>query len=116
MAKRSPGCRAPLRCTARTSESLTMRMTLAPKLGETSRNKISERFPGLTPLYLCQRRFGFREPEGHVHGLVQIDSRGELGTGLLALAGHGRQDAEAPVAVGLERAQAECLGQGQGLL
>src|SRR5262245_46767235 len=34
MAKRYPGCRDPLRCTARTAASLMIRTTLAPKLGE----------------------------------------------------------------------------------
>src|SRR5437016_1404555 len=33
MAKRYPGCRDPLMCTARTSESLMIRTTLVPKLG-----------------------------------------------------------------------------------
>src|SRR5262249_7943553 len=33
MAKRSPGYRGPLMCTARTSASLMIRTTLAPKLG-----------------------------------------------------------------------------------
>src|SRR5262249_31182533 len=33
MAKRYPGCRDPLRCTARTASSLMIRTTLAPKLG-----------------------------------------------------------------------------------
>jgi hypothetical protein len=39
MAKRSPGCRAPLMCTARTSESLMIRTKRAPKLGEAYRRR-----------------------------------------------------------------------------
>ena len=39
----------------------------------------------------------------------------ERGTGLLPLAGRGIQRAQAAVAVGLERAHAQFLGQGEGL-
>ena len=42
--------------------------------------------------------------------------RRQRGAGLLPLAGRGVQRAKAQVAVGLERAHAEFLGQGQGLL
>ena len=45
-----------------------------------------------------------------------VDGGGQRGAGLLPLAGRGIQRAEAAVAVGLERAHAEFLGQGQGLL
>ena len=44
-----------------------------------------------------------------------VDGRGQLSAGLLPLAGLGIQRAKAPVAVRLERAHAEFLGQGEGL-
>src|SRR5262249_35836353 len=88
----------------------------APVLGEKSLNKASQRFLRSALLYLGQRCLGLWEPEGHLHCLVQIDSCGELGAGLLPLAGLGIQRAEAPVAVGLERTHAQILGQGEGLL
>ena len=66
-------------------------------------------------LYLRQRRLRLGQPEGHVHGTIQVDGGGEFSAGLLLLAGLGIQRAEAPVAVGLERAHAELLGQGEGL-
>ena len=44
-----------------------------------------------------------------------VDGGGQLGAGLLPLADLGIQRAEAAVAVGLERAHAEFLGQGEGL-
>src|SRR5205807_9116301 len=52
LAKRYPGCRAPLMCTARTSESRMMRTTLVPKLGEKSLNKARERVPRSAPRHL----------------------------------------------------------------
>ena len=47
---------------------------------------------------------------------VHLDGRGQLSLGLLPLAGLGIQGTKAKVAVGLERAHAEFVGQGQGLL
>ena len=70
----------------------------------------------LLALHLCPRRLGLRQPEGHVHGAVEVQSGRECGAGLLPLANRGIQHTEATVAVGLERAHAECFGQGQGLL
>ena len=67
-------------------------------------------------MYLRQRRFRLGQPERHVHGTVQLDGRGQLGASLLLLADRGIQRAKAAVAVGLERAHAEFLGQGEGLL
>jgi hypothetical protein len=52
-------------------------------LGEQYRHKARERFPRSSPLDLGQHRLGLREPERHRHGLVQIDSSGEFGLGLL---------------------------------
>ena len=62
-----------------------------------------------------QRGFGLGQPEGHVHGAVQLDGGGQGGASLLLLTDRGIQWAEAPVAVGLERAHAQLSGQGEGL-
>ena len=67
-------------------------------------------------LYLRQRRLGLWEPEGHLHGPVHLHGRGQRGARLLLLARRSIQRAEAPVAVGLERAHAECVGQDEGLV
>jgi hypothetical protein len=48
--------------------------------------------------------------------MVQIDSSGELGAGLLSLTGRSIQCAEAPAAVRLERTHAKLLSEGEGLL
>ena len=37
--------------------------------------------------YPGQRRLGFREPEGHLHGTIEVDGRSEGSAGLLPLAG-----------------------------
>ena len=60
--------------------------------------------------------FAWGQPEGHVHGAVQVDGGGQGGAGLLTTAGLAVQPAQPVVAVGHERAHAEFLGQGQGLL
>src|SRR5262245_2900022 len=65
---------------------------------------------------LRQRRFSLGQPEGHVHVTIEGNGSEECRAGLLALAGRGIQRAEAAVAVGLEWAHTEFLGQGQGLL
>jgi hypothetical protein len=80
-------------------------------LGEKYRNKFRERFSGSSPLHLCQRRLGLWEPEGHVHGSIEVDSSGEFGAGLLPLVGGGIQHAQTAAAMGLERAHVEFLGQ-----
>ena len=54
--------------------------------------------------HLPQRRFGLGQPEGHLHGTVQRDGGGQRRTRLLGLACSGIQEAEATVAMGLERA------------
>ena len=56
------------------------------------------------------------QPEGHVHGAVQLDGGRQLGAGLFLPADLGIQVPRPQVAVGLERAHAEFLGQGEGLL
>ena len=71
--------------------------------------------PWSSPLHLCQRRLRLGQPEGHLHSPVQVDGSRQLCTGLLPLTGRGIQRAEAPVAVGLERAHAEFVGQGESL-
>ena len=70
----------------------------------------------LTAAHFCQRSFRLRQPESHVHGTVQLDSGGDFDTGVFDPAHAAIQGAEAEVAVGHERAHAELLGQGQGLL
>ena len=71
--------------------------------------------PSSSPLHLCQRRLGLGQPERHVHGTIHLDSHGQRSADLFPLAYRGIQSAEAPVAVGLERTHAECLGRGEGL-
>jgi hypothetical protein len=66
-------------------------------------------------LHLGQHCLRLGQPEGHLHGAVERDGRGQGGAGLLPLTGLRIQRAETVVAVGLERAHAEFLGQGQGL-
>ena len=56
-----------------------------------------------------------REPERHFHSTIQFDGGGEFWAGLLPLAGCGIQRTETTLAVGLEWAHAEFLGQSQGL-
>src|SRR5262245_8227978 len=65
--------------------------------------------------YLCQRCLGLGQPEGHVHGAVEGDGSGEFSLSLLQPFDLEIQDAEATVAVGLERAHAEFFAQGEGL-
>ena len=66
--------------------------------------------------HLRQRGFGLGQPEGHVHGAVELDGGGQGGAGLLPLASLVVQPAQPVVAVGHEWAHAKLLGQGQGLL
>src|SRR5712691_1274263 len=60
---------------------------------------------------------GFRlgQPEGHRHSTVHCDGGRELAAGFLLLAERAVQHPQAEVAVRLERAHAQRLGQGQGL-
>jgi hypothetical protein len=60
--------------------------------------------------------FGPIGPEGHVHGAVQRDGGGELGTGLFPSAESGRQPAKTEVTVSLEWAHAEFYIKRHGLL
>jgi hypothetical protein len=55
------------------------------------------------------------QPEGHLHGTVQLDGGGQLGSRLLPHDRLSVEDAETQVAMGLKRAHAQCLGQGEGL-
>ncbi len=64
---------------------------------------------------LHQHSLRLGEPEGHLHGTVQLDGGGQFGTGLLPLAELGIQGTETVVAMGDQRAHAEILGQGEGL-
>src|SRR5215467_13980290 len=74
------------------------------------------RVPHLASLHLHERGFRLGEPEGHVHRLVQREGCRQLAVGALRLPDRGSEQAQAPVAVGLERAQAQGFGQRQGLL
>ena len=74
-----------------------------------------DRLP-LLPLHLRQRRFGLGQPEGHVHGAVQRNGGGQLGSGLLRASRLSIQGAKAKVAVRQEGAHPQFLGQGEGLL
>ena len=53
--------------------------------------------------HLHQRSFGLGQPEGHVHGTVQVDGGGQGGAGLLFSAGLVVQPAQPVVTVGYER-------------
>jgi hypothetical protein len=66
--------------------------------------------------HLGQHSFRLWEPESHLHGAVQLDSSGQRSAGLGAASSLGIQLPETQVAVRLERAHTEGLGQGQGLL
>src|SRR6266478_6385845 len=68
------------------------------------------------PLDLRQCSLRLGQPEGHLHGPVQVYGSRQLSTGLLPLTGRGIQRAEATVTVGHERAHAEFVGQGASLL
>src|SRR5262245_41728945 len=68
-----------------------------------------------SPLHLRQRRLRLRQPEGHLHGVVQRDSSRKLGAGLLWPAAPCIQRTEATVAVSLQWAHAKLLGQGEGM-
>jgi hypothetical protein len=66
--------------------------------------------------YLRQRHLCLGQPEGHLHGPVQLDGRAQGSPGLLCSSHLAIQRAETAVAVGLERTHAQCLGQGERLL
>jgi hypothetical protein len=66
-------------------------------------------------IHPCQRRLRLGQPEGHVHGAVQVDGGGEFGTGLRSPAKPGVEGAKTVVAVCLQQAHAKLLGQGKGL-
>src|SRR5262245_50941024 len=69
----------------------------------------------LTVAHFRQRGFSLRQPEGHVHGAVQLDGGVKFDTGKPAPAHAAIQGAETEVAVGLERTHAQLIGQGEGL-
>ena len=66
--------------------------------------------------HLRQHRLYLGQPEGHLHGAIHLHGGGQRSTGLLLLACLGVQHAEAAVAVRLERAHAQFLGQDESLL
>src|SRR5688500_6074866 len=55
------------------------------------------------------------QPEGHLHGTVQLDGDGQFGSRLLPHDCLRIEGAETQVAMGLKRAHAKCPGQGEGL-
>jgi hypothetical protein len=65
--------------------------------------------------YPRQRLLCLRQPEGHLHVAIQVDGGSQGGTRLLPLANPGVQYAKAALAVRLERAHAQFLGQGESL-
>jgi hypothetical protein len=74
--------------------------------------------PGLETASSChlhQRGFGLGQPEGHIHGAVQVDGGRLGGVGRFTTAGLAVQSAQPVVAVGLKRAHAQLLGQGKSL-
>jgi hypothetical protein len=56
------------------------------------------------------------QPQGHVHGAIHLDRFRQFSLGLLSLSGGGIEGAETQVAMRLERAHAQFLGQRQGSL
>jgi hypothetical protein len=81
--------------------------------------------PGLCPCQrpldalahgLRQQSFRLGQPEGHVHGAVQLERRGQRGAGVGAPFQPDTEFPKASVAVRRERAHAKLLGQGEGLL
>ena len=50
----------------------------------------------LSPLHLCQCGLRLGQPEGHVHGAIEVDSCGQFGTGLLSLAYLGDTEYQDP--------------------
>ena len=58
-----------------------------------------------------QSRFGLRQPQGHIHGAVEIDGNSQGGTGLRPTARLAVHCAETAVAVRLERTHAQFFGQ-----
>ena len=67
------------------------------------------------PFRLRQRLLRWRQPERHVHRTVDRNSGRESSASLLPLADCGIQRPEAAVAVRLERAHPQLVGQREGL-
>ena len=62
---------------------------------------ITPRSRAIVSFHLRQRRFGLGQPEGHIHGAVEVDGGGQSSAGLLTTAGLVVQPAQPVVAVGL---------------
>ena len=73
---------------------------LAGLLLEKSTNLCQQGHRPSLPLHLRQRGFRLRQPEGHVHGAVQVHGDSQGGAGLLATVGLAVQPAQPVVAVG----------------
>ena len=65
----------------------------ATDLGEKSHDAARGRVPQSAPFDLRQRSLRLGQPEGHLHGPVHRDGRGQLGAGLFPLTGCGIQRA-----------------------
>jgi hypothetical protein len=65
---------------------------------------------------LNKQSLGLRQPERHVHSLVQVGSSTQLGLRLCCLSHPAVQFAKAEMAMRLQRAHAELNSQRQGLL
>ena len=65
--------------------------------------------------HLCQFLFCLRKPQCHLHGAIERDGASQGGASRPTLAGLCIQGAEATVAVRLEWAHAEFVGQSEGL-
>src|SRR5215510_5140145 len=65
--------------------------------------------------HLCQRHLSLGQPEGHVHGAIQVDGRGQRGASWLWPAALGIKRTQAEMAVSDEGAHAPWLGERQRL-
>src|SRR4029453_19240285 len=65
---------------------------------------------------LRQGHLRLGQPEGHIHGTVEVDRGGECRARLRHVSGFYIQYPQAAVAVRLERAHAQRLGHGEGLV
>jgi hypothetical protein len=68
------------------------------------------------PAQLRQNRLCLRQPQGHVHGAVQMHSHAQFCMRARHPSSLAIQGTEAAVVVGLQRTHTERLGQDQGLL
>src|SRR4029450_12260813 len=72
--------------------------------------------PHTSAVHLSQCGLCLREPEGHPHSAVHVDSRGQRHARLIQPLYLAVQRTKTAVAVGLERAHTQLLGECKGLL